>query len=681
MADIVTFVPHDDLDAQANMAGFIELCKSKLTVFGRTLAFEEDIWDVSRTIKLKGRNQAVRLVFSNHQASEEPLPTMMAEPFKAFAKSYVRYQYGMKPSVGLARRMGALRALEAALQESGTSDPVRIDTHILNRAAQLAAERLAVSTAYGTAGQLKMIADFLCDNRLTAVPTRWRHHLKHPDDHNGRVGKDADERRAAKMPSQAALDAIPRVFRLATEPGDVLVSAATGILCSAPDRINEVLLLPVDCEVRQKRSGSDGNAYGLRWWPAKGAEPMVKWVISSMSGVVEEALAKIRGITDEAREVSRWYEKKPGMLYLTKETEHLRAQERLSMADVNEILFADPVHRTTARQWCVDHKVPFEKHGEKLYVRFEDLESTVLQMLPDGFPYLHEPTGLKYSDALFVIQRHALHATLTRLRCVIEPVSQGNIYIRLGAGSKHGIKSIFDRCGLFEPDGSAIRVTTHQFRHYLNTLAQSGGMSQLDIAKWSGRKDVRQNKYYDHETVDAVVARIREAVGDDTRMFGPLAKGPRAALITRDEFARLKVPTAHTTDFGYCIHDYVMTPCQMHRDCLNCGEQVCIKGESEKEKRIRQAHDEATRLLAMAEQAETEGELGASEWAEHHRAQLARTSALLDILDNPLVPRGAIIQLMPTDTRSRLDQAEQARALPPAPIVEDSLPTIEEETA
>ncbi|HKT99653.1 MAG TPA: integrase [Paraburkholderia sp.] len=455
-----------------------------------------------------------------------------------------------------------------------------------------------------------------------------------------------------------------------------VVTGATILEISSVD-INELLLLPVNCEVRQKRDGSHEDAYGLRWWPAKGAEPMVKWVISSMAGVVEEALAKIRGITDEAREVARWYENNPGMLYLTKETEHLRKQEWLSMSEVTEILFAGPVHSTTARRWCVDHDVPFERHGKKIYARFADLESNVLQMLPQGFPFVHEATGLKYSDALFVIQRHTLHATLTRLRCVIEPVSQGHIYIRLGAGSKHGIKSIFDRCGLYEPDGSPIRVGTHQFRHYLNTLAQAGGMSQLDIAKWSGRKDVRQNKYYDHEPPDSIVARIRMAVGDDTRMFGPLATAPRAALIARDEFARLKVPTAHTTDFGYCIHDYVMSPCQMHRDCLNCGEQVCVKGEQEKEKRIRQAQSEAMRLLTMAEQADADGELGASEWAEQHRGQLARITALLDILDDPAVPRGTVIQLMPADIPSRLDHAVQARALL-APFEGDSSPTLGE---
>ncbi|MEW9583143.1 integrase [Paraburkholderia sp. DGU8] len=681
MADLITFVPQADLDARANLAAFIELCKTRLTIFGHALDFEADSWDVSDTIKLSGKTSALRLVFSNLDTCNKRALVMMQEPFRSFAKSYMRYQHGMSPTVDVGKRMGALRALEAALLERGTADPVQIDSHVLNRAAQLLGGRGAATVAYRTGGQLEMIADFLCDSRLTAVPTRWRNPLKRPSD-TIRVGKEADERREAKMPSQAALDALPKVFLLATEPADVLVSSATAILCSAPDRISEVLDLPVNCEVRQKRDGADDDAYGLRWWPAKGAAPMVKWIIPSMAAVVEEAVEKIRQLTDEARKVARWYEENQRRLYLTQDTEHFRAEEWLSMADVGEIIFADAVSPNSSRLWCVTNEIPTQQlGGRKIYVRFADVETAVLRQLPKGFPVADESTGLKYSDALFVIQRNALETTKARYRCVIERVTHPHIHNRLGARSTTGIQSIFDRCGFYEPDGTPIRVNTHQFRHYLNTLAQAGGLSQLDIAKWSGRKDVRQNKYYDHETPAAIIARIRTAVGDDTRMFGPLAKGPRAALITRDEFARLKVPTAHTTDFGYCIHDYVMAPCQMHRDCLNCGEQVCVKGEAEKEKRIRQAHAEATRLLAMAEQADADGEFGAGEWAEHHKAQLARITALLDILDDPAVPLGAVIQLLPADIPSRLEHAAQARALLPAPIELDSSSAPEEAAA
>jgi len=666
MSNLVTFVPCAELDAQANLAGFVDLCKSQLAVFGADLKFEENTWDAAGSIEHKGKYHAVRIVFSNLETSDQGNAVMMREPFLSFAKAYVRYQHGMRPTQNVSGRLVALRAVEAALAELGSSHPVRIDSLILNRAAQKLSERLAVSTAYRAGGQLEMISEFLCDNRLTAVLTRWRNPLKRPRD-SVRIGKEFDEYRAKKMPSQATLDGLPKAFLLATEPSDVLVTSLLAILCSAPDRINECLLLPENCEVKKQDANTGKERYGLRWWPAKGALPMIKWVIPSMSDVVADAVGRIRRLTEEARRVAKWYEAHPNALYLPAELEHLRAQEWLNMSEVAQVLFAEAIGSDTLTNWCRSNRVSLRKHERRNYARFADVQAAVLQSLPAGFPIMNREIGLTYSNALCVMQRNTLESVKTAFRCIIEPIAQSHISSRLGARSTSGILSIFDRCGLFEPDGSPIRVTSHQFRHYLNTLAQVGGMSQLDIAKWSGRKDVRQNEAYDHESNESLLARIRVSLGDDTRMFGPLAETARAALISRDEFERLKVPTAHTTDFGYCIHDYVMSPCQIHRDCLNCDEQVCIKGEEETEARIRLARTEATRLLAMAEQAEADGEYGATEWVEHHRLPLARLNALCEIFDNPRIPHGAIVRLMPAGMPSWLEHAAEVRAALPSP--------------
>lgn len=195
MGDIVTFAPQAHLDAQANMAGFIELCRTKLTAFGPSLAFDADRWDVSEHIQLKGRFESVSLVFSKEATAGKQRPVMMSEPFRSFAKAYMRYQHGMKATTNVGQRLRALRTLEAALLETGTTCPVQTNAHVLNRAAQLLAERFAAGTAYLVVGQLQIVADFLCDNRLMAVPARWRHPLKKPEDHRIRVGKAADERR------------------------------------------------------------------------------------------------------------------------------------------------------------------------------------------------------------------------------------------------------------------------------------------------------------------------------------------------------------------------------------------------------------------------------------------------------------------------------------------------------
>lgn len=657
MAEIVLFTPKVELDATANLRGFIDMCRSKLTVFGADLPFEMDVWEVTEAVATKGKGgKRERITFSNAATVDDKAPEMMREPFLSFAKGYTRYMHGMRPTKAIHSRMAALRALEAALSENGaTPDPVQVDSRVLNRAAQIVAERFSDGAAYRVGGQLEMVATFMAENRLTAVPVRWHNPIKRPSS-AVRVGKEADERRSEKMPSEAALNALPKVFRLATEPADVITASVAAILLSAPDRISEVLTLPEACEVREPRKGKE-DAYGLRWWPAKGAEPGVKWLVPSMASVVGEALQKIRAVTEEARRIARWYEVNPGQIYLAPDVAHLRGHEWLSMAEVAEVLGL--AERATANTWCKAKAINTEQReggGKRVYARFSDVEAAVLGMLPSGFPVLDKETGLKYSEALLVVRRNELGAQRGTYRCMIESVGVGQINTGLGSRAEHGHESIFTRLGFTEPDGSHIAVTSHQFRHYLNTLAQAGGLSQLDIAKWSGRRDIGQNEAYNHVTPGQMLQKIRDAVGGD-EMFGPLAELPKKVLIRRDEFARLVIPTAHTNNLGHCVHDYTSSPCQLHMDCIHCQDLVCVKGDAEKTATLRQTLQEARGLMEKAVVELGEGNSGGGRWLDHQRATVDRLSQLSAIMDDPTVPDGAVIQLATPKMPSRIEQS------------------------
>jgi len=393
----------------------------------------------------------------------------------------------------------------------------------------------------------------------------------------------------------------------------------------------------------QKTGEGDKEAYGLRWFPAKGADPMIKWIVPSMVTVVKEAIAKIRQTTSEARIIAKWYEEHPCQLYLPTNLQCLRNKEWLSTKDIADILGMG--NGDAGARWARDNSLEAEWKGKRKYYRFSDVQNVVIKMLPKGFPILDKDMGLKYSEALVMGRTNELHGTRGTYRCMIEPITINQINTGLGGRVQHGFPSIFSRYGFFEPNGTPIKITTHQFRHYLNTLAQAEGMSQLDIAKWSGRKDVRQNATYDHVTSDQMIMKIRNALGDDSQMFGPLSEMPKRAIIPRDEFARLKVPTAHTTDLGYCIHDYTMTPCQLHMDCINCEDLVCVKGDAEKTDRLRQRLEEARSLMKQADQAVQDDYSGSDRWLEHHRITVERLDQLCSIMDDPSVPNGSLIQL------------------------------------
>ncbi|HGM4971174.1 integrase [Pseudomonas sp. 7SR1] len=641
---LVVFTPRAERGAAENLGEFIAMSRSQLTIFGAGLRFNDMTWDVTDTTQLKahGKNR-IRICFSTQETVDDILPTQMAEPFVSFAKAYVRYMQGMRPTKNPAFRVTALRALEAAFRKSGHLIPVMMDGDTFNRAARIIAERLSGSTAYRVGSQLELIARFMSEHRLTAIPLSWRSPINRPLD-TVRVGQEFDKRRNEKMPSQAALEALPKTFYMAIQPNDVMFSSIAAILCSAPDRINEVLLLTENCEVYEKTSGGK-DAYGLRWHSAKGADPMVKWIIPSMALVVAEAVAKIRHLTEGARRIAKWYELNPEKLYLPQHLEYLRSQDFLTMDEVQQVILLDEGAASFARLWCTANDVLLIKVGRRVCARFADVERAAIALLPAGFPLLNAEMDLKFSEALIVVRRNELHSAKGTFGCVIEPVTINQVNTALGTRSEYGFESMFGRLGFTEPDGSHIRVSTHQFRHYLNTLAQAGGMSQLDIAKWSGRLDVRQNEVYDHVSADQMVAKIRESIGDESHMFGPLAKLPKNIPISRDEFARLKIPTAHTTDFGFCVHDYTMMPCDRHADCINCNEHVCVKGDEGKAMMVKRRLQDAQELLVRAEAATVKGYYGADRWMEHHKKTVLRLTQLTEVLDNPAVPTGSVIQL------------------------------------
>jgi hypothetical protein len=674
MADIIHFVPRDELDADSNLMNFIEGARDKLTVFGTDLAFDENEWDVTDAIARK-RTDRTRFVFSNWSSANDRIPLPLREPFLSFAKAYMRYQHAFRPTKCYGQRLAALRALEAALTENGERpNPTLATLHTFNRAYQLCVDKFTNAVAYRVGGQLEMLNEFLITHRLLAVPARWHSPAQRPSD-TARVGAEFDKRRAEKLPSPTALSALANIFHLAKEPFDVLLSSIVAILCSAPDRVSEVLYLEADCEVSQVIPSSGEAVYGLRWRPAKGADPMVKWIIPSMSDVVRQAISNIRKLTEPARVVAKWYEMHPAALYLPPHFEHLRSFDRLSLKIVSQILFAGTSNPQSSWVWCRQNGVPIlgVKRGEAT-CKFADLERAVIANLPDGFPWADRAQTLKYSEALCVTQRNMMQERKARFWGLIDLLNHGHIADGLGARSKYGIRSLFDRFEFTEDDGSPIRLRSHQFRHYLNTLAQAGGLSQLDIAKWSGRKDVRQNGDYDHQSDRDVVARVRSMMGDSTKARGYIATVPLSTLVHRDEFARLKIPTAHTTEFGFCIHDYSMLPCQLHRDCLNCNEQVCIKGDVTREANIRRHRAETQQLLEDALAANRDQYAGANRWVAHQQATLTRLNELCAILDDPNVPAGAVIQPSKVVPASRIEQAADARPAAVAALTGGSKP-------
>lgn len=108
-------------------------------------------------------------------------------------------------------------------------------------------------------------------------------------------------------------------------------------------------------------------------------------------------------------------------------------------------------------------------------------------------------------------------------------------------------------------------------------------------------------------------------------------------------------------------------PKQKHRDCLNCTEQVCIKGDDEKLERLKKQRDGIRLQLNKAQQASDDGVYGADRWSQHQLQTLERAEKLIQLLESPDLEDGAIIKLSNDQEFSPLNRALASHATQTTP--------------
>ncbi|NML30570.1 integrase [Paraburkholderia antibiotica] len=638
-APVLHFTPRAELEPQANLEAFIALCRNS-DVLGAREQFDKNAWEVGY---VKGQNKVNRVGFSTLEASrEDRSEPSLPHPFLDFAKATIVYLHDKRPVTSQAQRIAALRCLEAALREwNKASRPTAVNVEVLNTAVELARKQVSDAVAYRIAGQLQLIAEFMNSKGFISLRQTWVHGMKRPRELGSRISKEALDARQEKLPSAAVLRALGGIFQEAVQPADVAVSSYLAVMLCAPERINEVLRLARNCLV--EGDGRFDGKLGLRWAGSKGAKDTTKWLPTQMVPVARQAISNLLKVTAPAKNIAAWYTDNPNTLYLHDGAAHLRGQEVLTAAEVALILWGDEGATNQANTWARETAAlpKVQLAGRKAGYWFEDVERAVLGMLPETFPFVPGAPELLCKDAMVIIRTNEMHAQKATYLCMITCVDYSSITNPLGA--REGQSSIFERFNYTEDDGSPIELRSHALRHYLNMLAQLGGLSNAEIAIFSGRKDVRQNRAYDHMSSDEAQAPISQAL--KAGFTAGLIPAATRDLITRSEFKRFGVVAAHTTEYGWCMHNFASEPCQMYRDCINCEEQECVKGDAHKEANLRLLKEETEFLLNEAREALNDEEYGADVWVAHQSKTLERVNALLSIMDDPSVQPGSRIRL------------------------------------
>ncbi|MCG5498642.1 hypothetical protein [Ectothiorhodospira variabilis] len=636
MTKVLQFKPKAELSAGENLSSFIWTCRNDLTVFGVDLDWSSPVWpNVTVFAKLGVTTRKPQ----NHQ--------LMDSGFSDFAKAYFRYQQGQKPT-GTKNESKALRAIEAALlQVTGTADINKLSFAVLDEAAMLAKRHYSAGAAYHCGREIERLADFVNDHRLVRPSVKgWRSPIKRPDDKN-KTGSAGRAEREKKLPNNIALNALAEIFATnPSHPRDIFTTSTFAMLMSAPSRITELLSLPVDCEVIEcDRDGVE--RYGWRFFSGKGFDGDIKWIPTTMVPIAKEAVSRMTRLSENARRLAKWIEENPTDFYRHPGCPNKTDDERLTMAETALALGAVNGDVNAAKALLYRRGLSCEDGAHTL----RGLWMHIMERLPLDFPWFDKKRGIKYSEALFALNKNQLATGKCCLSFELHKPTNNffnnDLSPRESLGTD-GHRSIFDRYGYKDEDGSRLKLRSHQARHLLNTIAQRGGLSNLEIAKWSGRADVRQNRTYNHMTEYELVG-MAECMDVSKELFGPAGEVLKHLPVTTQEFNTLERAAVHVTEFGYCVHDYTMSPCEKYRDCLNCTEQVCVKGNTENLTRIKARLERVEDLYSRAKDAVEQGDMGADRWYQYHQKTVARLRELVSILESPSIEDGAQIKLRGND--------------------------------
>ncbi|MGR9231894.1 hypothetical protein ACU8NU_10050 [Rhizobium leguminosarum] len=639
---------------------FIELAQTQIDTLIPDHVWDQLAWPVGDSFLTKGQNRDSRiLAYVNREATISSRQAITGEALHPaiidFAKAYCRYLHATSPVTyeNTRKRLDAIQLIEAAFRQFGILPAIEnLNVVVLNKAVEIARDGVGPGRHYQFAIYIQQVHRFCMDRQLLNAPFQWKHGVRKPKDKTEEIGAAAKEWREDKLPSPEAFHALAHIYRNAQTKRDRLFSAVCAICISIPIRAHEVLQLRNDCEVWGKTCSDDGDeitTYGIRVWPGKGNPPQVKWVPTQMVDLVQEAVGRLREMCSAAREVANWYEKNSGLLWLPEGLEGARITGQLPLIQLCEVMG----HQSTASRgavnvtaaWARQMGIKIDGEGPNRVAVVASLTEEFLSRLPKDFPRYNGEVEQLYSNTLILLFGNELFDQPVPFYITKATVQAFEQWL---SGHDNGKRpTVFQRWDFRERDGSEISATTHAFRHWLNTVAQFRGMSELDIAKWSGR-EASQNKAYNHVSSEEMVSQIRAAL-EDGNAVGPMFEAARVQGVNlpvdRKEFADAQIGSALLSDYGICVHDYSLLPCQSFGDCLGCSENVFVKGDTGHRAKIAKRLALTEKQLEDALNAMGRNYDGADRWVDTHRRSIERMRQMLAIHDDPNITDGTIVNL------------------------------------
>ncbi len=653
MAD--RLVTRPERNARERLDAYISAARFDCAAFGTDLDWDRPDWDVTAHCPKPVAKAAQKgvLYFTTHAngtAKSMEGRVSMAEPFADFVKALIRRRQDNRPQGDgpLSRIINAARDLHDQLADRNY-DPIRLTHADFAAAAVKAQGRCSPATAYRIGCALQTIAETIDRHGLSAARINWRNPLKRLTNARSRISRYATEARESKLPTTEVLDELARLSHQVTEPSDIVRMSVIKLLHCAPWRIGELLALVDDCEVEEQMAGECGPVqdengepimrYGLRYWKEKSPDADVKWIPTVMVDTARRAIADIRRHTEAARELARWLEDHPGRAWLP--GPDLGSFQTYKKAEVAEMFGMRPCQKY-GRQWLIVRGI--DPSGRGFRISRLDLEKVLLTEMVE---VADDRRGMKLSEHLLLVHLNFHHSNKATNPCLLSLTRDQHIADFLGGRSsdRRRTLSVFEKFNSpSREDGTPMGMNSHQFRHWLNTLAQAGGLDQALVARWSGRDDLQQNSEYDHLSGLEIAERFRGMM-EEGKIQGALADvHNRKEPADRASFRDAVIATAHVTDIGLCDLDWISSTCPEFQACETCEFCLVEKGDTGSKDLAEQRLADNLWLLERVQAEAQDDTIGASNHLNALEQSIAGCERILAIHQDPTIPDGTLVQ-------------------------------------
>ncbi|MDP5130101.1 MAG: hypothetical protein NWQ54_04420, partial [Paraglaciecola sp.] len=305
MSNVFIFVPKHKLLFQKNYDEFIAFAKNKLTLFSDHEFKSQKGWACDKWSWITSKGKKLSIVFGISHSHSRYTP--FTSSFADFAKAYVRYHQSLN-NLDSTRLASSLVWLYQALSEQARrKNSTPIDIMDINNSVISVTEDMIKNSGLSAGSRrnigqsLEQVLVFIKEMRFKVDLLDWRNPFSRQSDSTIKLDQKSRQIELDKCPSDYQMLQLADAFHRAETPRQRYFTSLAVMLMCQPSRSIELNGLTI-----HSLQKSEKGRWFLMWYPAKGGDPVRKWIPKLLEEVVQQAFDRLVEISAPARTAAKF---------------------------------------------------------------------------------------------------------------------------------------------------------------------------------------------------------------------------------------------------------------------------------------------------------------------------------------------------------------------------------------